>query len=186
MLHDVCERLPPVPSDEEAYAVVEPYYLNLVRLFREKGLKRISRTRLEVERSMHDSPRHFTAARDDGMLISVAPQIVHLPVDNLVAILAHECGHAADFLYPVRFQVVDDRLVEWEHPDWRGEGFSGNIDRRAAFARTKQWKERSSDELERTADAVAERVLGRPIYYGGPCVLQSFEGGVRPRPVGLT
>jgi hypothetical protein len=142
-----------------------------------------------VDGSVHDDPRHFAACSEDGLSVVVAPQIVGLPQENLVAILSHELGHAADFLYPMRWQLCDGLLAEWEHPDWE-EGPPRAVDERTLYARRRQWEARAHDEVERTADAIAERAylaVGTPrtIRYDGPCLLQRFEAGVAPRPRNL-
>ena len=109
---------------------------------------------------------------------------MQLDVDSAAAIIVHELGHATDFLYPSRYLLVDDSLHEWAHPDWE----SGAEEPHPRFAqnRMRQWEDRADDAIERTADAIGERVVGRKIYYGGPCCLQTFDTrGVRPRPAGL-
>lgn len=120
--------------------------------------------------------RHFAGCRTDGKLIVLRPEIAELPVSNLVAILAHEMGHAVDFLYPGRFQLVDGELVEWVGWDPCSDVFS---------ARHHQWLARDDDAIERVADAIGERAIGRQISYSGPCMLQTVRPGVRPRPAGL-
>lgn len=168
----------------DALLVLEPYFEAVQEIFCGRGLARCERTRLVVDPDAHDTERHFAATRSDGLTIILAPVIARLPESNLAAIIAHEFGHAADFLYPTRFQIVDQRLAEWDHPDW-SNARARDQDDRAAVARMRQWDRRDDDEVERTADAIAEAMVGRPIYYNGPCVLQSFEAGIRPRPVGL-
>lgn len=50
-------------------------------------------------------------------------------------------------------------------------------------------KTRSTDASEREADAIAEKVMGAPLYYASVDgrLIQTFRprGGVRPRPLGL-
>lgn len=167
--------------------MAEPYFDEVKRVFLDAGLSRAKRTRLAIDRSVQDEPRHFAACRDDGLLVAIVPEIVGLPQENLVAILSHEFGHAVDFLYPMRWQLRDGELVEWSHPAWGGA--RAPLDERALYARRRQWQDRPHDEVERTADAIAEeayRRIGAPrtIRYGGPCLLQRFGKGVT-RPEGL-
>lgn len=120
--------------------------------------------------------RHFAATRDDGLLMYYAPEIVDIPHDTLVAILAHEFGHAADHMYP----------AHWVMPP-RGPGEATWI----GSAETKQhrqwqqlWRDRSRDQIEWAADGIAQAVIGLRIGYAGACMLQSFAGGAE-RPAGL-
>jgi hypothetical protein len=172
---------------EETRAVIEPYFDAVRERFVEHGLKRASRTKLDVSQRVHDSERHFAATRDDGMLVIVSPELGDLPEDQVVGILAHELGHAVDFLYPARFQMAMDELMDWPSASWSEAArlAKAEVDDKAVFNRVKQWEKREHDLVERTADAVASLVFGRPIRYVGRCVLQSFERGVSPRPIGL-
>lgn len=173
-------------SCREAKIVVEPYFDEIRALFVEAGLSRIKKVKLQCG-PVHDTERHFAGCVDDGSRIIVAAEIADLPDENLVAILSHEMGHAADFVYPMRWQLTEDGLREWAHPDW---AVGGAPDERMLYNRRKQWDAREHDEIERTADAVAEWAYGKMgapkvIRYAGPCMLQSFSEGVAPRPVGL-
>lgn len=167
----------------DALIVLEPYFEAVQEIFAAR-LKRCDKVRLAIEEWAHDTHRHFAATKSDGLTIIIAPELARMPEDTVAAILSHEFGHASDFLYPARFQLVEGHLSEWDHPDW-GNARGRDQDDKVAFARARQWDGRDDDEVERTADAIAEAIVGRPIYYGGPCVLQSFEPGIRPRPVGL-
>ena len=180
-----CPRLTSTLSDEQAHAVVEPVFVELQALFAEQGLARLEVTALEVDTGLvHDTGRHFAMCRDDGRLIIVAGVIAELPLENLTAILAHEFGHATDFSYPTRFQVARLELIEHDG-EWRGRRRPlADVDGGVAFARRRQWESRTDDAVERTADAIAESVLGRPVLYDGPCMIQRFEAG-RRRPPGL-
>jgi hypothetical protein len=160
----------------EALAVVEPCYVATQDIFLAYGLSLLGTTRIRCSQWVHDKPRHFAACETSGRYIVVAPEIVELPTDTVFAILAHELGHAADFLYPARF-VLNER-----HPD--------GVEDRGAPEDTKQWrkwlngwKKRNDDDVEFTADAIGSAVLGAPIGYCGPCNLQCFSGV--PRPEGL-
>jgi hypothetical protein len=183
-----------VPDECEIAAVVLAPHFDAVRdtfacYEPEPGLRldRLLKTRLIVRKSIHNSPRHYAACRDDGAEILCAPQIVDdVPVPQLVAILAHEFGHASDMAYPGQWVVLrpgsrDQKAIFIGEPD----------DRRAVYWRERLWHERSRDEIEWTADAIAELVTGRLIHYCGDCVLQCFAplpgAGLRygRRPAGL-
>lgn len=180
---------------DEAILILEPLFLAVQETFvayekREFGSSRLRRTRLECLPGAHDqgslpdgSPaiRHFAGCRDDGRVIVTAPEIVELPEEMVLAILSHEFGHAMDFAYPGDYIVADGFLVR------RPLGHRGDDDRtdRAAVAVMRQWTSRGDDQIEGTADAIAETVTGKKIGYVGPCLLQSFRGGMRPRPAGL-
>ncbi len=175
----------PLELDEAAH-VLQPYYEAVQARFVDYGLRRVARTRLTIDPSAGDKGRHFAACRDDGLVIIVAPDLADQAEDFVIGILAHELGHAADHSYPCRYQLADETLIEWEHPDW-SENARGKAepDARALFNRSRQWEKRGPDEIELTADAIAGRVMERPIRYAGPCMLQSFRRGTAPRPVGL-
>lgn len=175
-----CRRLDAALTDEEAYAVLEPFFRETRLMFVEKGLTRCRETKLVVEADAHDTARHFAGCSDDGQEIVVAPQLAQMPVDNVVAILAHEFGHAADFLYPARFLMADGELV---HVFEGAKRVSlENMDQRAAYNMRRQWERREASDVELTADAVANYVTGREIKYNGPCMLQTYGPGTgRPR-----
>lgn len=101
--------------------------------------------------------RTLASTRNDGRVMLLSPALAELDPDTRGAILAHEFGHAADFLYPGA---------------WSKDGLAA-------------WKARSDDEIELAADEIAEGATGRPISYAGDRMLQTFGPGVRPRPLGL-
>ena len=161
---------------ELAAVILQPHFDavrdEFVRFIPEKGvtLDRLMKTKLIVEPSIHDKPRHFAACRDDGMQILCAPPIVDLvPVKQMVAILAHEFGHASDMAYPGQWVVINPG-AKHQKAVWVGD----SDDRNAVYWRERLWHERSRDEIEWTADAIAELVTGRLIHYCGDCVLQCF------------
>lgn len=176
---------PPIRSEltlDEARAVIDPYF-TVVRDIFVRGAPRAKKTTLEIARWAHDQARHFAATEDTGRRIVVAPEFAELPEGTVLAILSHEFGHAVDFLYPGMYMVTDDgELVTMpEVPDQE-------LDQRgleAVLARDRFWRKRDKDTVERTADAIAEHFTGKQIGYAGPCELQSFERGVRPRRLGL-
>ncbi|MCP4242345.1 MAG: hypothetical protein GY772_17460 [bacterium] len=171
----------PSPSDEVAAAVLEPHFFVVRDMFldfeAEDGgnLRRLRRTRMVVDPSVRDSPRHFAACRDDGMLVLLAPAAADLPVENLMAILAHELGHAADFAYPGNWVT----LGPGNEAVWIGER-----DDRVARKWRRLWEQRTDDQVEWAADAIAEAVTGVKVEYCGDCMLQCFSGG-NQRPPGL-
>jgi len=142
------------------------------------GLVRLRKTKFVMDPEMHDSPRHFAACREDGMMMLFAPQLVDLPVETMVAILAHEFGHAADFAYP----------AHWVMPG-SGPGTArwvGEQDSKQWREWRKAWRSRTRDQIEWTADGIAQAVTGRKIGYCGEvgCMLQCFDKG-QLRPAGL-
>lgn len=181
---------PPVRSEltlDEAEAIIDPYFTVVRDVFVEAGAARTKKTKLEIARWAHDKPRHFAATEETGRKIVVSPEFAELPEDTVLAILSHEFGHVVDFLYPGRYMVVDDgELVEMpEVPEFDPDA---EIDPRAleaVLARERFWNRRDKDAVERTADAIAEFFTGRLIGYAGPCELQSFDRGMRPRRAGL-
>lgn len=175
-------------SADEALLILEPYFLAMQELFVEAGLKEASRVQLYVAPSMHDAPRHFAGTRDDGLVMMLAPEMVELPENTVGAIMAHEFGHATDFLYPGEFVLGGERDAE---------ALAANASQRVAVRRDRasftdehwikwlhDWEKRDDDVVEFVADAIAEMVTGRRIGYVGPCKLQTFDRG-RARPQGL-
>ena len=163
-------------STEEAFVVLEPYFEVIRQEYLGHGLVKCKRPRLFVAPTMHDTPRHFAACKDDGSAILVAPELGDMPEPIVLAILAHEFGHAADFLYPGEF-VLDHGGPAARRP-------KADIEDKQWSKWLKAWHKRDDDVVELTADAIATRVMGVPYGYQGPCLLQSFDA-VRARPMGL-
>lgn len=165
-----CEFREPTLDLDEALEVVRPVFDEMLEVFSDAGLS--LRVDLYCAPWVHkDSPRHFAACRHDGRVVVVAPQIVDLDMDMVRAILAHELGHAADFTWPGRYALdARGRLTQTI-----GESVPRVLER---------WEARDTDEIERTADAIAEVATGRRIGYVGPCLLQAFDRGAA-RPQGL-
>lgn len=174
-----CDETETDLTTDEAHAIVEPYFLVVLEQFLDAGFDRVRSVQLRCRRWVHNSPRHFAACFEDASEIVVAPELAELGYDTVCAMLAHELGHATDFCYPAEFVLqgdgtvsrrpqldVDDPRVAKQWRKWR-----------------QGWKERDTDTIEITADGIAEQVMGVPIGYRGPCLLQSFEG--EPRPIGL-
>ena len=156
-------------SPMEARIILEPYFEELKERYMDAGLERVARTKLRCADFVHDKPRHFAGCVEDGTVIYAAPHMIELPEETVMGILAHELGHAVDFLYPGEFVLRGDRVARMP------------VDKE----RTRGWRRRDSDTVELVADHIAEAVLDIPIGYRGPCHLQSLGvGGVR-RPLGL-
>lgn len=170
-------------KEDEALAILEPYFEATRDVFVEAGAQRCSRISLEIAPWIHDSPRHYAGTSETGKLVVAAPELAELPEGTVLAIFAHELGHATDFLYPAEYVLVDDgELVRLPPVPQK------LIDRKAEqanLARTRIWRDRDVDAVERTADAIAEKLTGRTIGYCGPCSIQCFDRGQRPRPLGL-
>lgn len=161
---------------DEALLILEPYYLAVRDLFVDAGLRLAGKTQLYVAPWIHDSPRHFAACRDDGRGIVVAPEMAELDERMVLAIFAHELGHATDFLYPGRYALGAERkALERKRSEFPDTQWACWI---------KSWEQRDPDAIEMTADAIAELATGRRIGYVGPCQLQCFDAG-RARPQGL-
>lgn len=180
---NACSLLHTDLSREEARTVLEPFFEAARELFLEAGLERCVKTKLVVSGKMHDTPRHFAACRDDGLLIYVAPQMVELPDHFVVGIMAHEFGHAVDFLYPGEFRLRGEAAAR-EAREAVGPKQWARVLRTWQRVHESQGTE-DMDQVERLADAIAASVYGAPIGYGGPCRLQTFQGGETPRPEGL-
>lgn len=178
---DAAATAPPPLSTDEALAVLEPYFEAARKRFLDKKMSRIERVRLECADWIHDSPRHFAATEDSGLLVLVSPLLAGLPEETVTGILVHELGHATDFLYPGEFTVTD----EGELQRLRDITENGKYQRKARLTRMTLWNKRDNDTVERTADAIGNEFAGVKIGYGGPCMLQSVAGGRRPRPEGL-
>lgn len=163
-------------SIDEAHAVLEPYFEVMRDEYSKYGLTKVKRVRFFVAPSMHDSPRHFGACRTDGSALLLAPELAEMPPPVVLAILAHEFGHATDFLYPGEFVLGKEgpaiRRVQTE------------VEEKQWSRWLKSWHKRDDDVVELTADAIAHRVMGVPYGYLGPCQIQSFDA-VKARPMGL-
>jgi hypothetical protein len=148
------------------------------------ALVELRKTEFLVDPAVHDAERHFAACREDGKLIVLAPQAVdELDLDTLVAVLAHEFGHASDFAYPGDWMLLHPG-EEAQQAIW----LNGMDGERSDRWRSSLWRARGRDEIERTADAIAEAVTGQRILYCGGCTLQCFHGPEvrhRRRPEGL-
>lgn len=156
--------------------MLEPYFLAVQERFVAFGLERCARPSLRCAEWIHDSPRHFAACTDDGLQIYAAPELADMPDNTVLAIFAHEFGHATDFLYPAQFARTRNGAVQRDF---------GAVSERQVRAWISGWHQRDADAIEFAADAIAEHVLGIPIGYQGPCLLQCFNCGDSRRPSGL-
>lgn len=128
---------------------------------------------MRINPARHDTERHFAACSVNGKLIEIAPEGADLPLETLTAILCHEFGHASDFLNPGRWEFVSrEKPAKWVSKD-------ASPEKRKAVQR--RWMNRSDDEIEWWADAIAYAVTGRRVGYCGPCLLQCFDGSLRPK-----
>jgi hypothetical protein len=182
---------------EVAAAILEPHFEAVKDTFVDfepepgERLTLLRSTRLVVDPDVHDSPRHYAQCRDDGLLIKLAPESVALDLETLTAILVHEFGHAADFAYPARWVAVKGQPASWvgEGGSWyydsqgnaRWQQDSGKEARRIRRWQS-LWHDRSDDQVEWSADSIAQAVTGLQVRYCGPCMLQCFSGdGGRPK-----
>ncbi len=164
----LCDMRLPEPGELGHAAHILGPSVDAVRAaFLRAGLSRIARVEWEVNQNARDKGRHFARCNTDGLSIVFAPETILLPPDTIAGVIAHEFGHAADFLYPGEFMLTADA-------DWLVERVSPPTPYR-----------RSYDDIERTADGIAEMALGVTIGYAGPCKLETLNAGVRPRPAGL-
>lgn len=165
-------------TDYEIEASVLAPYFDAVRdkfvSYDGASLKKLKKTKFLLEPSVHDSERHYAACREDGGLILFSPEVVHLEEESVVAIIAHEFGHAADFCYPAQWLV---------HYESRPAMWIGRGDTEGHRKWRKLWNKRNADQIEKAADDIAWAVLGKRITYCGSCYIQCFTG--RDRPKGL-
>lgn len=162
-------------SNEEAQLILEPYFLVVQERYCEGGLDLCLGTRMIVDPQMHDTARHFAACDSSGKKIFLAPELAEWPEETVLAVIAHELGHACDFLYPGQFWLRGE-----DAPALRRLPESTKHWQRSL----RDWKNRDDDLVELTADAIAHYALGVRYGYRGPCLIQTF-GATRLRPVGL-
>jgi len=159
---------------EIAALTLEPYYDAVRDKFAEyepepgKRLIRVDKIVYVVEPAVHDSPRHFGACSEDGRLILFAPEIIDLEDEEALALIAHELGHACDFLYPAQWVTTGD-------PDAKAT-WIGKRDDKQARKWFSLWSSRSRHQVEVSADSIARTILNKPIRYCGDCDVQCFRG----------
>ena len=160
---------------DEAHGVLIGFFEAMRSDFLKSGLLLVKKVEFFVAPEMHDTERHFAACSENGKKILCAPELAELDYSFVIGIMAHEFGHATDFLYPVEFFLGKEGV----------ERRSRASESETQWIRwTKTWEKRSYDVVEKTADGIAEKVLGMPIGYAGPCKLQNFRTG-EARPQGL-
>jgi hypothetical protein len=161
-------------KNEISALTLEPYFDAVKDRFVEyepepgKRLTKVEKIVFVVEPAVHDSPRHFAACREDGGLMLFAPEILDLEDETALAIIAHEFGHACDFLYPAHWVTNGNSTTK---ATWIG-------DRKDKQARQwfSLWSSRTRHQVESSADSIAMTVIGKPIHYCGDCNVQCFRG----------
>lgn len=172
-----CRSLTTDLSAQEARLILEPYFFAAQEKFVEFGLRKVKSVRLTCDARMHDTARHFAGTETSGRVIKLAPELAEVDESLVTGIIWHEFGHATDFLYPGEFvlgrdsETVVQRELDRADERQRGRWLS-------------MWQKRDDYVVEKTADLIAGLVWGSPIGYVGPCMLETFDGGV-PRPVEL-
>jgi hypothetical protein len=164
-----CNMRAPGPGElEHAGKLIGQTLRGLTAQMIAAGLPRLAQAHWRLDRSRRDGVRHFASCRIDGRDILVHALIVTLPEPQMQGILAHELGHAADYLYPAALRCS-----------------GGALHRRAPTpAHLAAWFARSADRIERDADHIARAALGIRLGYTGPCLLQTVGEGP-PRPANL-
>ncbi len=169
---------------EISFAVLEPHFEAVRDVFSSYEvephikMEKIHSVKMIIDPAIRDVERHHAACRDDGSMILFSPQAAFLNLETLVAIIAHEFGHAADHLYPGCWLITKNGRGENE-ATWIGD-----CDSKYHRKYRNLWHQRNRDQIEWSADAIASKVVGKRITYCGPCLLQCFSGGIE-RPEGL-
>lgn len=182
MIRSRTRRNPDADDEAIAEAMLAPFIEEVATKFAQAGLSRLDGLTIRVSARDGGEGRHFGACRTDGRLILFRPALAGLPQATILGIVAHELGHAADFLYPGRFVLAANgrRVLVDDGPRGVPTG-----ERPIPTSWLEDWERRDDDAVERAADQIAETVLGVPIGYAGPCLLQTLGAGIRPRPDGL-
>lgn len=194
---------------EWAHTILEPHFdavRDVFAAFVPHGaaapLERLARVRYEMRADVHDSERHFAGTRTDGLFMVFAPEIVDMSVEGIVALIGHEFGHAADFVYPGAWSwpLEKSGLSHWvgEAAAHRASAWRALFGSPRAKSRTpaddvdpavnwaKAWDERNDDQVEWAADGICEAVTGIRPLYSGQCLIQCFSAGCGvERPAGL-
>lgn len=127
-----------------------------VRAAAAKTIPSVLKTKLVLDASVHDSPRHFAMTKKlkgGGWTIHVAPELALEPQHVRVGVLRHEFGHVAAWTVS-------------------GQKLGGPL------------RSRTYDARERRADRIAENLFKTKIYYDKRGV-ETTRKGKRPRPKGL-
>lgn len=160
----------PQLTDRQKKAILLESAEQIRAIFVRAGADKVSHTRVKVEDWVRDKDRHFAACRNDGSLIVLTSDLALLPPKSYGAIIAHEFGHATDFCYPGSFLVQPDRTL-LVRPQGRRNNQS--VPREVLSS----WERRNADDIEITADKIAEKIVGIRIGYCGPCNLQTILTG---------
>ena len=183
--------------NEVAATILAPYFDVTRALFcghvpeRASGpLSKLRRTKFRISDEVADTGRHFAGTTEDGLLIVLAPAIVDLGPESASAIIAHEFGHAADFMYPAGFlppprgsgpvRWLGDEPESKELVAWRQYWHD-----RTEMGRSRDTTpevENAKDQIEWAADSIAESVVGRSIRYCGECLVQCWNPRAPRRP----
>lgn len=194
-------------ADDLALALLRPHFDAVRDVFSEwktpdgNALRKAKSVDLIVTEAAGGG-RHYARTITTGKYMEIAPDAVDLELDTLVAIIAHEFGHAVDFLYPGCF-TWPTHASKQGASIWVGEGaarraaaYRAILGNPSARSRHKDddivcavnwmaaWERRSADQVEWAADGICELVTGRKVRYAGAERLQSFDRG-GPRPAGL-
>jgi hypothetical protein len=145
-----------------------------------RQLSRVAEVKVAIDPQAFDGGRHFAGCRQDGRRVALAPELAHLPEETITAIVAHEMGHAVDFLYPAEWAVERGKPATW-----LSLAGDGRNERRARYKIMAAWSDREHDLVELAADSITWAIVGRRVQYCGPCLLECWRGGVA-RPTGLT
>lgn len=159
--------------------MAEPYWDEVVESFKSAGFAEPSHvSRIVFTDEVRDSCRHFAAMRMDGKLLYLSPEIVEMPEETILGIMAHEAGHAVDLQNPGIYWFRRQALLVSEPLD--------RLTSRELKKLMDAWHDRSDEEVERVADALAEQAMGlRMGYVGKPgCLVQALGRG-KKRPPGL-
>lgn len=187
-------------SSEEAWAVLEPYWVEIVDTFKAKSLLAPSKiTRVEIDPDWHDTCRHFAAATTDAKIVIFAPELADMPVPTIRAIMAHEAAHISDFaapgIYwyrPIQAMPIREGIKATVFADVNAKSTKpvlmrvDKLPEKNLRKHMADWHARPTDEVEMAADQLAEFVMDQKIGYVGPkgCLVQSLGHG-KPRPKGL-
>jgi hypothetical protein len=194
-------ELPETPlRPDKAWRVIEPYWREMLQLFREHGFEAPGNVaKIVIDPEWRDTCRHFAGMSEDASTLVLAPEFADLPLANIKAILAHEAGHAVDLSSPGKYWFRRAVEMHIRQGAWARslEDLPQKFQGPAVFVfetlpshnfakHLRDWEGRPRDEVEMLADAIAEHVLGERIGYTGTegCIIQTLGRGI-PRPKGL-
>ena len=182
-----------------AERALRAYWDRIVREFEKKGYVEPGRARMTIDSAWHDSCRHYAAMDSTGSQLFVAPEILDLPPENIFGVLGHEAGHLVDFANPGRYWFRPARAVVVragskcvsvaDVPEATKQDvlfFFEKLPDKNLKKHMIEWHNRSKDEVERVADAIASIVLETTVGYTGTsdCLIEAIGKGIA-RPKGL-